>query len=69
MDRSTRFSWDDLDPHDRTRMNSAFDEPEDDWELDLPEPPKVRRKKRQTKSLSSVEKRGNVEMSAKPKAD
>lgn len=59
MVRSTRFSWDDLAPRDRSQMNSAFDEPDDDWELELPDLPKVRKQKRQSKSRSVVERKTN----------
>ena len=58
MVRSTRFSWDDLEPDDRPRLNSAFDNPDDDdWDLEPDEPP-VRRSpdsKRISKDKSSAE--------------
>ncbi|MAT16597.1 MAG: hypothetical protein CMJ46_15160 [Planctomyces sp.] len=54
MVRSTCFSWDDLDPLDRTRLSSAFDDPDDDdWEIDLTPPPTVRRKPAKRKSPRS----------------
>ncbi|MEZ6046663.1 MAG: hypothetical protein R3C11_14030 [Planctomycetaceae bacterium] len=44
MVRNTRFSWDDLTPDVRPQLYSAFDDADDEWEIDLTEPPPTRRR-------------------------